>query len=57
MPEDLKDALVNTHYVVEYYALPYPGPISIGCRIQHEVDYALPAGNFSTPRSKSWHRR
>ena len=24
------------------YALPYPGPISIGSSIQHEVDYALP---------------
>ena len=38
MPEDLKDALVNTHYVVEYYGLPYPGSISIGA----EVNYALP---------------
>ena len=42
MPEDLTDALVNTHCVIEYYGLPYQGPISFGCRIQHEVDYALP---------------
>ena len=27
--------------MVEYHGLPYPGPIRIGCRIQHEVDYAL----------------
>ena len=38
MPEDLKEALVNTYYVIEYYGLSYPGSLTLGA----EFNYALP---------------